>query len=103
MRTTEEIELLVLRALCQGTLQGSLRPEAAKLLSGYAWREPVHQAMFNCLTTLAAHDPDDLRHNLFSCLTRKGFPDIDLEVFFEPHSLTRQEASTLIRILNDSR
>jgi hypothetical protein len=103
MRTTEEIELLVLRALCQGTPQGSLRAKAAKLLSGYAWREPIHQAMFSCLTPIAALDSNELRSSLYACLTRKGFPDVDLENFFEPQLLSRQEASKLIQLLADLR
>lgn len=103
MRTTEEIELLVLRALCQGTPQGSVRSEAAGLLSGYPWREPVHEVMFGCLTAIATVQPDDLRRVLFACLTRKGFPDIDLGIFFEPQSLTRKEATRLIQLLINSK
>ena len=93
----EQAELLVLRAMCQGTPQGSVRAEAARALSRYAWREPVHQAMFSCLGIIAAVEPDDLRHTLLACLTRKGFPDVDLKTFFEPHAMTLGEARHFIR------
>lgn|SRR5512143_192226 len=99
----EQAELLVLRAMCQGTPQGSVRAEAARALSRYAWREPFHQALFSCLGIIAAVEPDDLRHTLLACLTRKGFPDVDLKTFFEPHHVARQEASVLIQLLADSR
>jgi hypothetical protein len=95
----EEIERLVLRAMCQGTPQGSLRAQAVELLAHYAWREPIYQVMFNCLASIAAVDPEPLRFALITCLTRKGFPDVELGIFFEPHELTQQDAERLMRWL----
>ncbi len=95
----EEIERLVLRAMCQGTPQGSVRAEAVKLLARYAWREPIYQVMFNCLASVPSVEPEDLRRGLLTCLTRKGFPDVELGIFFEPHELTQQDAERLMRWL----
>ncbi|MGE5325649.1 MAG: hypothetical protein ACM3NO_01310 [Deltaproteobacteria bacterium] len=99
MRTPEETELIVLRALCQETIGGSLRADAARILPGYVWREPAHQAMFSCLTAIPAVEPEAMRRILLACLTRKGFPDISLEIFFEPQPLTRRQATRLIQSL----
>ena len=95
----DQIELLVLRAMCQETRQGSVRAEAGKLLAHYVWREPVYQAMFNCLASVPSVEPDDLRRGLLVCLTRRGFPDVDLEIFLQPHGLSRQESEQLIQHL----
>lgn len=95
--------MLVLRAMCQGTSQGSLRAEAAKLLARYDWREPVHHAMFSCLSVIPATQPEDLRRALLACLTRKGFPDVDIETLFEAHGLSKSELEELIARLIESR
>ncbi len=42
-------------------------------------------------TTLAGH------HR-----ARKGYPDVDLNPFFQPHGLTQTEAKSLIRKLKES-
>lgn len=95
-----ETELLVLRALCQGTPQGSARAQAIRTLKDYRWREPVHQAMFSCLTHLPAGDPNFLPiRQLTDCLTRKGFPDVELKMWFEPPPPSRHEAEKLMRRL----
>ena len=97
-----KLELQVLRAVCQGTPQGSVRDGALRVLCNYAWREPVHQAIFGCLARLTSANLEFLRSELPACLTRKGFPDVDLELLFEPHSLTKEDAERLMRELKDS-
>lgn len=92
-------EFLVLRALCQGTKQGSVRDSGIQLLQSYTWREAVHQAIYNCLVHLASANLEQLRSLLPACLTRKGFPAVEWEALFEPHSLTRQDAERLMREL----
>lgn len=96
-----KLEFLVLRAVCQGTPQGSVRDVALQILRDYAWREPVHQAIFACLARLPSANPEFIRNELPACLTRKGFPDVELEELFEPHSLTKEDAERLMRQLND--
>jgi hypothetical protein len=99
----ERLELLVLRAMCQETAQGCTRAKAVKLLAGYAWREAIHQAMFECLSLIPTSQPDDLRRGLLACLTRKGFPDVDVETFFRPHGLSESGVEKLFRRLIESR
>ncbi|MEE8178018.1 MAG: hypothetical protein V3T65_08500 [Acidobacteriota bacterium] len=46
--------------------------------------------------------PEVLQVRLPAVLTRKGYPDVDLNPFFQPHDLTPTEAQTLIRKLKES-
>ncbi len=95
------MERVVLRAMCQGT--GSLRTEAVRRLADYTWREPIHHAIFSCLSVIPSIQPDDLRRGLLTCLTRKGFPDVDVESLFRPHPLSTPDFQDLVRRLTESR
>jgi hypothetical protein len=97
--STLQTEQLVLQALCQGTTQGSVHLAARRILSGYRWREPLHQAAFDAVMSLPADDPHVIRHFLPGRLTRRGFPDFDLENFFKPHGLSAEEAEKLMEQL----
>lgn len=97
-----QTERLVLQALCQGTKQGSVREAARRILGGYRWREPMHQAAFDSIMSLPADDPEVIRHFLPSRLTRRGFPDFDLEEFFRPHGLSAEEVEKVMEHLAKS-
>jgi hypothetical protein len=94
--STQQVELLVLRAVCQGTPQGSVREAASRILADYVWREPVHQAMFKCLTSIRHVKPDYLRSEILACLTRRGFPDVEVEYLFQPRAISKEEVRGLI-------
>jgi hypothetical protein len=94
-----QAERQVLRALCQGTAQGSVRESARLLLKNYRWRDPVHGVLFETLANLAAPAPEALRSQLPALLTRRGFPDVAWEDFFSPHGMTKEEAEELMRRL----
>jgi hypothetical protein len=91
-----QAELQVLRAICQESPLGSVREAASRLLKNYRWQEPVHQAIFTCLLQLPAGNPELLRTELPACMTRKGFPDVDWETFFEPLPLTPQDVAKAV-------
>jgi hypothetical protein len=91
-----QAELLVLRAICQESPPGPVREAASRLLKSYRWQEPVHQVIFTCLLQLPAGNPELLRTELPACLTRKGFPDVDWEVFFEPLSHPLQDVEKVM-------
>jgi len=95
-------ERRVLRALCQGTPQGSVRATARDILRAYRWREPLHQVVFEVVLGIPTEAPEVVRTQLPARLTRKGFPDVDIEDFFMPHGLSKEEAERLIRELRDS-
>jgi hypothetical protein len=96
-----QAELLVLRAMCQDTSQGAVCAAAISTLKDYHWHEAVHQVMFYCLVQLLPTHLESLRRELPGCLTRRGFPDVELEMLFEPHPLSRHEAELLMRRLID--
>ncbi len=97
-----QTERRVLGVLCQGTAEGSARETARRHLRDYRWREPLHQVVFEVLMAMPGDAPALARDQLPARLTRKGFPDVDWEQFFEPHSLSLEEAGTLMRELHQS-
>lgn len=98
-----QTERRVLQALCGGTPQGSVREAAGLILKDYRWREPLHQAMFNILVSLQTDIPEVIRDHLPARLTRWGYPDVATDVFFQPHSLSKEEAEHLMCQLRDWR
>ena len=96
-----QTERRVLQALCQETPEVSLRESAQRLLADYRWREPIHQAIFDCLVNLPCDGPLAMRDQLPARVTRKGFPDVAWEEFFQPASLTKHGAEDLMRQLRD--
>ena len=72
---------------------------AKRLLRGYCWREPVHQAIFEALESIPSDSPEAIRSRLLTRLTVKGYPDVDCEDLFQPHSLSKEEAERLFQAL----
>jgi len=97
-----EVERRVLGALCQGTPQGSVRATARNILRSYRWREPLHEVIFDVVLSIPTEAPEVIREQLPARLTRRGFPDVDIEDFFKPHGLSKEEAERLIRQLRES-
>lgn len=95
----EELERWVLAALCQGKVS----EDAKRMLAGYSWREPLHQAIFAALAGIPASDPDAIRRELPVRLTRRGFPDVDLAPFFGEVDLSSGEVEQLVRDSSDLR
>ena len=95
-------ERRVLQALCQGTPQGFVRATAKDILRTYRWREPLHHVIFEVVLSIPTEIPEVIRTQLPARLTRRGFPDVDIEDFFEPHGLAKEEAERLIRHLRNS-
>lgn len=91
-----ETERLILCALCQGTREGSVREVARETLRQYRWREPLHATLFETIMSMPTESTAALREQLPSRLTRRGFPDVAWEDFFEPHSLSKQEVERMI-------
>ena len=89
----------MLRALSQGTPQGSVREIGKLTLKNYRWRDSVHAVFFEILRDLPAASPETLRAQLPALLTRRGFPDLNWEDLFSPHHLAKDEAEDLMRHL----
>ena len=99
---TVHMERQLLQALCQETTEGVLRDAAARLLTDYEWREPIHQAIFDSVKNIRPKSPVSIHDELPARVTRKGFPDINWDEFFAPSSLSKQQAEEMIRQLRDS-
>lgn len=97
------LERRALQILCQGAPEGSLRRTAKEVLENYAWRDPIHKVIFDSLIALPSERPELIRAELPARLTRKGFPDIDWERFFQPHGLSKSEARSLFKNLRESK
>jgi hypothetical protein len=92
-------ERQLLQFLCLPTASGALRTRILRHLSAYPWQDPDHQVLFEALSELSAVPSHEFRTLLPAQLTRKGFPDISLDAYFQPHGLSPDEAEDLARSL----
>ncbi len=95
---TLELERLVLSLLCQPPGDAS-RTKLEQQIATYAWRNHDHQIIFEVLCEIRSKDPQVIREQLPARLTRKGFPDLDVETLFEPLGLDGRSTRELIRSL----
>jgi hypothetical protein len=93
----QPIEIQVLHALCLGTRQGSVKEAGKSLLRDYRWHNALHQALWNSLCAIPSDDPEILRQLLPAQMTRLGFPDVEWEELFAPHSLAKEDAIDMMR------
>jgi hypothetical protein len=96
MRMDQPSEIQVLRVLCLGTPQGSVKEIGVSLLRDYNWRNAAHKAFWDALCAVPSENPDVLRQLLPSQLTRLGFPDVEWEELFVPHALSKEKAIDLM-------
>ncbi len=89
----------ILRALCQSAADGLVRKEGMALLGDYAFRDNVHQLVFDAVLRLRQFPPGVLREQLPIRLNNLGFPDLDLDVFFQPPILTDKQVMSRMRAL----
>lgn len=97
-----DAERNVLRVLCQGVPEGSLLDAARQLLRRYPFRDPLHQIVFEALIEIPTMAAELTREQLTARLTNKGFPDVDLAPYFQPHGLRFDQARTLMEALAKS-
>jgi hypothetical protein len=79
----QEHEKTLLRALCQGVLQGDRRERACRLLVGHHFTAPEHGVLFAALSTMRASNLNAIREQLPARLVNLGFPDFDLTPYLE--------------------
>lgn len=94
-----EAELDVLRTMAQGTPQRTVLADAVKILADYRFRDTTHQLIFDALREISTDSPEVIREQLAALLTKKGFPDLDLEAVFQPHNLSASQAIALMHEL----
>lgn len=76
-------ERRLLAALCQGSIAADARGEVVRRLSKHAFGDPEHELIFRALAKIPSGDAEFVRAALGLRLTRAGFPDFDLEPFFD--------------------
>ncbi len=91
-----ESEMYVLRAMCQGTAQGSVFGDGVNILANYPFVDHEHQLVYDTLCELNTDVPNNIRTLLPERLTRKGFPDFDLDIYFQPHNLAAEVAVSMM-------
>ena len=94
-----ELELAALRALCQPAGEDSLLSVGLEILAGYQFVVPAHQVLFEALQAIHSVHPRRIREHLPVLLNNRGFPDFDLENFYQPPALSREQAIELLRWL----
>ena len=98
-RDTKEIERLVLGALCTGPFSLDDRSETLRSLADYNWILPDHRVIYEALRRSRQRNSAALREHIVAEITRLGFPDIEVEPFFNPCSLTKAEIVVLANAL----
>lgn len=76
-------ELQALRTLCDEAVPREDRQRLMQPLSGHAFIEPEHQVVFESIRALFPHGPVSVAQ-LRAHLTNRGFPDTDVEKYFQP-------------------
>jgi hypothetical protein len=78
-----EMERALLGALCQLRQDDPRRSQILQLLPRYNWISGDHRAVYDALAQWTA-EPSEIRNGIAARLTRLGFPDVDIQPFFEP-------------------
>ena len=99
-----KLEIEILCALCRAASTGcpadlSLLDTAQSILTRYRFRNIERQSLFDALcelrpalgSDLPSRAADHLKEHLLQRLTLRGFPEIDLDAYFAPQSLTTSE------------
>ena len=103
---TFEVELLgaLSRSVCGAG--SSLLAEQFRLLTGYRFRDPTHQIIFDAFCEFRRHDAggskiiqETLSEYVAQRLTLRGFPDVDLQAIFRHRSAAESEADLEYLIL----
>ena len=97
--TRVEAERQLLAALCQNSLDADTRAEVLRRLARCVFADPEHEVIFRALTKLPEHDPERGRIELGVRVTRMGFPDFDLEPFFNVAPPDTSEVAALFALL----
>ena len=90
---------MCLGALCTGPLSLEDRSEALRSLADYNWILPDHRVIYEALRRSRQRNSAALREHIVAEITRLGFPDIEVEPFFNPCTLTKAEIVGLANAL----
>jgi hypothetical protein len=95
----EEVERLLLGALCTGPLSREDRGDILRSIADYNWTQPDHRVIYEALRRSRQRESLALREYIVAEITRLGFPDIGVEPFFNPCTLPKAEIVGLANAL----
>ena len=95
-RSASEIEQLLLAALCASGLDEETRVRLLARLSSHKFAVADHETIFRTLLKMRAAPARHIRETLAACLTRLGFPDIDVDPIFSLEPPSAQEIAGLL-------
>jgi hypothetical protein len=98
-RDTKELERRLLAALCASSLALEDRTDILGTLAYHNWINPDHRVIYEALRRSRHRDSATLREHISAEITRLGFPDIEIEPFFAPCTLTEIEIAGLANAL----
>jgi len=102
LRTHEDVleaEQALLRSLCQQLFERARHKEIVGILAGYKWQSGEHQILFEILHGSPTASAEGLREQLPAILTRKGFPEVNVESYFVAEAVSAAEALGVARAL----
>jgi hypothetical protein len=82
-KTKLAAEFQALRTLCDESVPRNLRQNLIRSLGPRAFSEPEHQVVFDSIRVLFPRGPVSREH-LRIHLNNRGFPDTDIEKYFQP-------------------
>jgi hypothetical protein len=92
-------ERRLLAAVCQNTLDSAARFAVMQRLAECSLADPEDEVIFRALTKMSATDPERTRSDLGVRITRMGFPDFDLDPFFNIAPAGASEIPALFALL----
>lgn len=95
-RSAGEIERRLLAALCAPHVDEKTRAEIFARLGAHQFAVADHETIFQALLKMRRAPPAHIRETLGARLTRLGFPDIDVEPFFESDPPSSQQIAALL-------
>jgi hypothetical protein len=91
-----QIERDILSALCANEIPSADWSNLVKQLSGYEWKDPEHQVVYDALRGIQSRDLETRRRELPAQVTRMGFPDIDWGKYLDANALPGEPVQQLI-------
>jgi len=84
-QTQLEAELKALRTLCDETVARNLRQNLIQSLGPHAFSDPEREVIFESIRSLFLRGPIS-REQLRVHLNNRGFPDTDVDKYFQPET-----------------
>ena len=93
---SKDYDRVYLALLCQCPAGERRRAELEDLLARHRWHSEDHRVVFEALAGWRA-EPETIRDGLAARITRRGFPDIEIEAYFAPVAASLETALRRLR------